>query len=138
MEFENSDHVDSQTVAESCSTRLNVRKSRYGHLAERASEDFLKEWKSACGTEFLGCQSPVTGHIISLGLPEISPTRISVITKLSDFLFAIDGKKFTITSYKLVLTALIDIVTSKGANPVSKQMTKSFEESCSRTTSLER
>ncbi|CAI7666554.1 unnamed protein product [Penicillium bialowiezense] len=93
MEFENSDHVDSQTVAESCSTRLSVRKSRYGHLAERASEVFLKEWKSACGTEFLGCQSPVTGHIISLGLPEMSPTRISVITKLSDFLILLTNNK---------------------------------------------
>ncbi|KAK9860462.1 hypothetical protein MYU51_005403 [Penicillium brevicompactum] len=97
MKFPYSDPIDPQVIAESCPTQLDVRLGKYGSIATKASEDFLRQWKAIGGNFEGGCES-AKGSLITLGLPECKPERIEVLTKLTEFLFVVDD---TFSSRKL-------------------------------------
>ena len=90
MELLYSDPVDPQLVARSCSTRLAVRKSRHFHIADLAIGEFMEEWNGADGQGLCNSAGPC-GSLIALALPEAKPERIAVVTKTTEFLWAIDG-----------------------------------------------
>ncbi|KAF9892770.1 Geranylgeranyl pyrophosphate synthase [Aspergillus nanangensis] len=89
MEYQNSTVVDPQDVEKLIPTRLAVRKSKYHEMADHAIQIFAQEWEEAGGGGFQGCLAP-KGSIISMGLPEMEPDRVAVITKLTEFFFAAD------------------------------------------------
>ena len=100
MKFRYSDAIDPHVIAESCTTQLDVRISKYGSIATKASEDFLQQWKTIGGNFEGGCES-AKGSLIALGTPECKPERIEVLTKLTEFLFVVDGM-FLIFIMKLI------------------------------------
>ena len=92
--------MDPHVVAETCPTQLNVRIGKYDSMATEASERFLRQWNAVGGNFEGGCESG-KGSIITIGLPECKPERIEVLTKLTEFLFIVDGMLFTF-AFKLI------------------------------------
>lgn len=90
MKFPYSDVIDPQVIAETCPTQLDVRIGKYDSISTKASEEFLQQWKAIGGNFEGGCAS-AKGSIMTLGLPECKPERIEVLTKLTEFLFVVDG-----------------------------------------------
>lgn len=91
MEWLYSDPVDPQIVARSCSTRLAVRKSQYSPIADLATEEFIEEWNGVDRKGFCSSAGPC-GSLIALGVPEAKPERIAIVTKTTEFLWAVDGQ----------------------------------------------
>jgi hypothetical protein len=77
-------------------TTLEVRSSPFQKDANKASEDFMKEWKKyhlpSVGQNFMEMLCPCEyGHLASLTLPEIRPDRIEGIVFILDLILAADG-----------------------------------------------
>jgi hypothetical protein len=98
-QFLYSDLVDPEEVAKICSTRLMVRKSRHWEICDRAREQLLKEWEAAGGFRFPGGGS-TCGHLMALGL--CKPERLAVLTRYSEFYFAVDGKELSYFSFRQI------------------------------------
>ncbi|GLB23602.1 hypothetical protein AtubIFM61612_004197 [Aspergillus tubingensis] len=101
MEFLYSDPVDPQIVAQSCSTRLAVRKGRNSHIADTAIGEFREEWGSADRQGFCSSACPC-GPFIALAVPEAKPERIAIVTKTLEFIFTLDDPIVDSTEFEKV------------------------------------
>ena len=86
-----------------CGTSLPLRISRFEDIANAASAEFASQWK-ALGLPFLNddfvklLRPSRSGHLISVMLPETSPSRVRGITLLLDLILAADGEIITVIS----------------------------------------
>ncbi|KFY29535.1 hypothetical protein V493_02301 [Pseudogymnoascus sp. VKM F-4281 (FW-2241)] len=93
QQYQHSTEVDSATLARSGSfTTLPVRIHRNDVQVQKASNQFIREWKRIVGDkrfDLTVSQSPV-GHAASLMFPECLPERLAFIAKACDFVTAVD------------------------------------------------
>jgi hypothetical protein len=93
-QYHYSKEVDSTTLARSRSfTTFPVRIHKNDAQAQKASHQFVKEWKRIVNDKRFDVnvsQSPV-GHFASLVLPECLPERLPFAAKGFDYVAAVDG-----------------------------------------------
>lgn len=94
QQYQYSKEVDRATLARSRSfTTFPVRIHKNDARAQKASRQFVKEWKHVAGNKQFDvnvAQSPV-GHFASLALPECLPERLAFAAKAFDYITAVDG-----------------------------------------------
>ncbi|KFZ18221.1 hypothetical protein V501_01334 [Pseudogymnoascus sp. VKM F-4519 (FW-2642)] len=96
LQYQYSQEVDPAEVAKSRSfTTFPVRVHKDNARTQKASNQFIKEWKRIVGDKRFDlnvAQSPV-GHFASLLVPECLPERLAFVAKGCDFATAVDGIK---------------------------------------------
>jgi hypothetical protein len=76
-----------------------VRKSKHSHIADLAIGKFIEEWNGAVGKGFCSSAGPC-GFFIALTVPEAKPERIAIVTKATEFIFAVDGQFNTCPGFR--------------------------------------
>lgn len=93
QQYQYSKEVNSAALARSRSfTTFPVRIHKNDARAQKATHQFVKEWKRINQRFDVNvAQSPV-GHFASLVLPECLPQRLAFASKAFDYVAAIDGR----------------------------------------------
>lgn len=125
QQYQHSTEIDSATLARSGSfTTLPVRIHRNDVQAQKASNQFIREWKRIVGDKRFDLnvnQSPV-GHVASLMFPECLPERLAFIAKACDFVTAVDGT----FSLAIRLCSMLTISVDATDLPASQEASKIF------------
>lgn len=72
--YQHSVPIDPAVVAQYCATTFLVRVTKYKDSTDKASENFVANWKEKIGYEFDGCRGPYGGWV-ALTYPESLPMR---------------------------------------------------------------